>query len=238
MSNLILVRHGQATFLQGDYDRLSPLGVEQARHLGRFWAEKGIAFDRVFTGPRVRQARTAEIVGNQYQEQGLALPPIEKLEELNEYDADVIMREFLPILSEKSSRVRILAEQHELASGTDRYQTFQKVFEVVMVAWIEGKVSKDGVESWAEYRARVKSGIEKITRTEGKGLRIAAFTSGGPIAATMQLALGISDRSTLELNWRVRNCSLSEFIFSGERFSLDSFNALPHLREESLWSYR
>jgi hypothetical protein len=31
---------------------------------------------------------------------------------------------------------------------------------------------------------------------------------------------------------------LSEFIFSGDRFSLDSFNALPHLREESLWSYR
>src|SRR5437868_11884703 len=63
MSQLILVRHGQAAFLSDDYDRLSPIGEIQARRLGDFWRTRGITFDRIFTGPRVRQINTAKYVG-------------------------------------------------------------------------------------------------------------------------------------------------------------------------------
>ena len=55
------------------------------------------------------------------------------------------------------------------------------------------------------------------------------FTSGGVIGVAVQIALGTPDPSGLEINWRVRNSSLTEFLFSGERLSLDSFNTLPHL---------
>jgi hypothetical protein len=41
----------------------------------------------------------------------------------------------------------------------------------------------------------------------------------------------------LEVNWRVRNCSLTEFVFTKDRFTLDSFNALPHLENPALWTY-
>jgi len=42
----------------------------------------------------------------------------------------------------------------------------------------------------------------------------------------------------LELHWRLRNGSLTEFAFTRDRFTLDSFNTVPHLDDPALWSYR
>ena len=53
----------------------------------------------------------------------------------------------------------------------------------------------------------------------------------------VQTALGAPARSFLDVNWRVRNCSISEFVFSRDRLSLDSFNTLPHL-DPALHTYR
>ena len=62
--------------------------------------------------------------------------------------------------------------------------------------------------------------------------RVAVFTSGGPIGVAVMTALGAPDRRALELNWRTRNASLTHFLFSGGKISLDGFNATPHLRPE------
>ena len=42
MSELLVVRHGQASLFSDDYDVLSDLGREQAGRLGRAWQERGI----------------------------------------------------------------------------------------------------------------------------------------------------------------------------------------------------
>ena len=47
MSLLTLVRHGQASFFQEDYDQLSPLGEQQARLLGEHWVRQGVRFDEI-----------------------------------------------------------------------------------------------------------------------------------------------------------------------------------------------
>jgi hypothetical protein len=54
----------------------------------------------------------------------------------------------------------------------------------------------------------------------------------------VQNVLNAPERSALEINWRVRNCSLTEFTFSRDRVSLDSFNAIPHLDDPALQTYR
>ena len=46
------------------------------------------------------------------------------------------------------------------------------------------------------------------------------------------------DRSALEMAWRLRNASLTEFVFTQNRFTLDSFNSVPHLADPALWTYR
>ena len=60
MGNIYLVRHGQAAFGTEHYDRLTDLGVAQARLLGAYFARRQIRFDAVFTGTLRRQAETAQ----------------------------------------------------------------------------------------------------------------------------------------------------------------------------------
>jgi broad specificity phosphatase PhoE len=98
-------------------------------------------------------------------------------------------------------------------------------------------VNAKGVESWLEFRARVRRGLS-IVRSDGRGRRIAVFTSAGPVAAAVQLALGADDDTALSMAFRVRNSSFSQFLFSGNRFSLASFNETPHLVDASLVTLR
>jgi broad specificity phosphatase PhoE len=37
------------------------------------------------------------------------------------------------------------------------------------------------------------------------------------------------DIKAADLNWRVHNCSVTRYTFSGERVSLDTFNDVSHL---------
>jgi len=98
-------------------------------------------------------------------------------------------------------------------------------------------VTTPGVETWLEFRARVRHALS-LVRAEARGQRIAAFTSAGPVASAVQLALGSDDDTTVSLAFRVRNSSVSEFVFSGERFSLASFNETPHLSDAALVTVR
>ena len=81
-------------------------------------------------------------------------------------------------------------------------------------------------------------GLSKLAANGGKGEQVAVFTSGGPVGVTMQRALNLSPENTLRVAWMVRNGAYSEFLFSGERFTLSSFNAFPHLEGSSLLTYR
>jgi broad specificity phosphatase PhoE len=156
--------------------------------------------------------------------------------ELNEYDADSIVKHFAPQLAARDSQFRLLVDA--TASGSDKNRRFQKMFEALMNRWITGELDSHQVESWRTFRDRVQRGLRRITQSGVSGRRVAAFTSGGPIGVAVQIALNAPDRSGLELNWRVRNCSLTEFVFSGERLSLDSFNAIPHLDDPALRTFR
>lgn len=239
MSHLILVRHGQAAFLSDDYDRLSPIGETQARRLGDFWSARGISFDGVFTGPRVRQINTAKYVGESYAEAGLAWPAPVMIEELDEYDGDGILREILPALAASDAGLQSLLDNYEQASEpTDRYKHFQKMFEAVTILWVRGTTASPRVESWRGFHDRVRRGMTRIVDGVTGGKRLAVFTSGGPISVMAQLAMRAPEEMAMELNWRIRNCSLTEIVFTKDRLTLDSFNGIPHLHDPALWTYR
>ena len=70
------------------------------------------------------------------------------------------------------------------------------------------------------------------------GRRVVVFTSGGPIGFAVQHALQAPPRSFLDVNWRIRNCSVTEFLFDRSRFTLDSFNGVSHLDDAALRTYR
>src|SRR3569832_900478 len=58
VGTLYLIRHGQASYGEADYDRLSPRGIEQAQAIGRWAASAGL--HALFAGPLRRQQQTAE----------------------------------------------------------------------------------------------------------------------------------------------------------------------------------
>lgn len=239
MSQLILVRHGQAAFLTDDYDRLSPLGEEQARRLGEYWTLRNVTFDAVFTGPRKRQRDTGRIVCEQYSRAGMPIPELMELPEFDEYDADGIMTHLLPQLLERDVRFRQLHEAFA-ASATDaeRRRNFQKRFEVITLAWLRGEALSPNVESFRDFHARVQRGLRHIQQSSASGSRVAVFSSGGAISVSTQLATRAHEDMVLEFNWRIRNGALNEFVFSKDRLSLDSFNAIPHLDDPALHTYR
>ena len=44
MAELVLIRHGQASFGADDYDKLSDMGWRQSRWLGEYFAERGVGY--------------------------------------------------------------------------------------------------------------------------------------------------------------------------------------------------
>jgi broad specificity phosphatase PhoE len=239
MSSLVLVRHSQANMFGEDYDQLSATGEMQAERLGDFWIQRGVIFDEIYTGPRRRQRRTAELVGARYALAKLAWPEPVMIDELDEYDGDGMMKEFLPALAAQDERIRQLAEAaKEHNSGPERYRHFQRLFESLVKLWTQGALDSPRVESWQSFHDRVRRAFERITAGEPSGRRIAVFTSGGPISIAVQLAMRAPEQMAIELNWRIRNCSLTEIVFTKDRFTLDGFNSIPHLNDPALWTYR
>jgi broad specificity phosphatase PhoE len=239
MGYLVLVRHGQSRTFEKESDQLSPLGEEQARTLGKFWLERGEKFDEVYSGSLVRQRRTAELASQSFTEAGLRWPEVQTFPEFNEYDSNGILNRLVPALAEADDRFRALADAFEQnRNAPDRNRHFQKMFEVVTSVWLGGELEVEGVESWRSFQSRVRDAIKRIITAEGSGRRVAVFTSGGVIGLAVQNVLNAPDRAALEINWRVRNCSLTEFTFGRDRLSLDSFNTIPHLDDPALRTYR
>jgi broad specificity phosphatase PhoE len=239
MSRLFLIRHAQASFFEPDYDKLSSLGEEQARLLGKYWSQRNISFDRIYCGPRLRQKSTTEIVSDGFRAAGHAFPELTVLHEFDEYPGDVVLRESLPRLLESDSRIREWhREYHKAPDSPEKLKYFQRIFEVVIGKWAAGELFVGGAESWPEFCARVNRGLSQILSGAESGRQLAVFSSGGPVGVAMQRALNLSPQDTLRTVWMSRNCSYSEFLFSGGRFTLSTFNAFPHLDNVSLLTYR
>src|SRR5688572_13922290 len=155
MSVLTLVRHGQASYMAEDYDRLSPLGEEQARKLGQFWCRHELVFDHVFHGPAKRHIRTMEIAGEEVKKAGLPWPDSTSLPEVDEFDAYQVMKRMVPVLIEHDPEVRRL--NHEFFSNQESPEAgrvLQKLFEQVARHWSSGEFDMPEVESWSQFRAR------------------------------------------------------------------------------------
>ena len=149
------------------------------------------------------------------------------------------MESSLEGLAESNPQVREMQQTFLTAnSPQEKHKSFQRLFEVVIGKWVGGEIKVEDVESWPEFCARVARGLELICSADGGGENVAVFSSGGPIGVSLQRALDLSSENTLKVAWMARNCSFSEFLFSGDRFTLSSFNELPHLDDPSLVTYR
>lgn len=239
MSTLFVVRHGQASFFEANYDQLSTLGERQSKLLGQYWVRRGIAFDEIYSGPRQRQVRTADLIGEVYRQAGLHWPEVQVANEFDEYHAEAVLKQSLPTLVEQNPTIRDLyAAVQQATDQKEILRTFQRVYEVVISSWAQEELSLAEIEPWRDFLARVQGGLDAITRKKGRGRRVAIFTSGGPVGVTLMRALGLTSQRTLEMAWMVRNAAVTEYIFSQDRFTLSQFNGVSHLDDAELLTYR
>lgn len=239
MSAIWVVRHGQASFLADNYDRLSPLGERQSRLLGDHWLQAGVTFDQVYSGPAERQIRTGQIIAEAYREAGRPWPGPMVDPELDEFPAEDVFRHCLPVLLARHPHLAAsFAEFQAATEFLPKQRAFDRLLREVSQRWMLGEVDGLGVPTWRDFCHRIEAAVSRIRAAAPKSSRIAVFTSGGPTAATARVALGLSYEATLELTWSPRNASVSEFLFTSGRFSLSTFNSTAHLPEASLLTYR
>lgn len=203
---LFLIRHGQASFGKADYDQLSELGCRQSEILGMYLAQNRVKFDLVFTGTKKRQIQTAKLVAKAYAHQGLFFPNIEQEPAFDEFDAFKVWEDYLPHLLNRHPGL-----QRDVQRINSDDQAFERIFSLILEEWLKGTCNKPDTPTWTSFKHRVTSGYKNLSSWGLQRKNVALFTSGGPIAVTMQLALDLTDLTTVQLSKTILNTSLSKF---------------------------
>lgn len=229
MSELILVRHGQASFGKDNYDQLSDQGRQQVAHLVAHWENLGDRFDAIYSGTLQRQQETAKILLPAIADQESHLHP-----GLNEYNADALLNIYW---RDHAAHDGLNHQRDEIRH--DR-KTFQRILEKTCERWIQGQLEPSDAdttfESWRTYRYRVLSALDEIMQTHTRGSQVVISTSGGVIAVALQRALSLQDDQVIACNWMIHNSSVTRLVYSGDRVSMGAFNSLTHLETPELRS--
>jgi len=208
MAELVLVRHGQASFGADDYDKLSDLGWRQSRWLGEHFRERGTAFDLVMRGSLRRHAETLAGIA---EGMGRALEGKEDAG-LDEYDAQALLTAHLG--------------GQGLPQGSNRREHF-RVLREAMYCWTGGTLDGAAHEPFAEFRGRVLAALASLRRSSAK--RVLVVSSGGPISTILAEVLGMPPRGVVDLNLQTRNTGITELQAGASRIHCVSFNNVPHL---------
>ena len=205
MSHITLIRHGQANskaLTEADYDRLSPLGHQQAQWLGEHLRETQNFHARLYSGTLRRHRETADGM-----DMGMERIEDERLNELEYF-----------------TMAKALEAEHGIAAPTEQ-SAFVAHFPVVLQHWLEDKI-EGAPERFASFQSRIKEVLSEIGDGDGPAL---AVTSGGVIAMTMRLHLSLDIPATANIALAIMNSSLHRLYPIGGTWAPVMFNAVPHL---------
>ncbi len=223
--------------MKADYDELSEHGRAQARALGEYFSGREERFDAVWSGPARRHHDTAALAAEALGAGPQPWPERRELPQIDEHDAFSLVKAAGTALADDPEVAQGQRELLASRSPADRSRTFQRVFEAVMHRWMQGTFEPEGVETWPQFRDRVRAGLDAMITSGAR--RPIAFSSVGPVAVMLQRALGTSDADSFRTAWRLRNTGLTTFVFDGQgRFTLDRYNELPHLSDPEHWTFR
>jgi len=231
MPALYLIRHGQASFDAEDYDQLSSLGEQQAAHLGRAFAATALRPQHIVCGGLKRHRQTAEhclagLNGESVSEVDWQIDP-----DWNEYDHLDLLQAYTAAPGQGEQMVADMA-------GENPRVGFQRHFAKAMQRWVSGQYDDEYAESWAQFSARIRRGLDAASRN-AKG-NVFVFTSGGAISAVCGQVLGLNANASAELSWQLANAAYSKILSGQSGLKLLSINEHSHFdgRHRELLSYR
>lgn len=196
---LILIRHGQASFGAADYDRLSPLGHEQAERLGAALAAAGVKPGGFWRGTMRRHRETLEGLAR-----GMGLEADAQTHPgLDEFDGEALLA----------------------ASGAAASQDPAAHFRALRRAmgdWQAGRIGGPP-ERWNDFRARVGAALDALAASDADG-PIVTVSSGGPISTLAMIALAAPEATQIDLQMQMVNAALTRLVLARRGPILQSFN--------------
>ena len=212
MTDIYLVRHGQASFGKSNYDKLSELGIQQSIWLGNYFKARDIIFDSVYTGDMVRHHETAQGIA-----QGLQYLPEPSIDSsLNEFNFQAVAGAYLARYPDQ--------KVPEGAPPAEYYRLLKKA----MLAWAANELDHSLLdESWEQFETRVERMLNTLKATDAR--RVLVVSSGGAIAMMLKHILGYDSPTVINMNLQIRNASFSQCFANARGVHLNNFNSVPHL---------
>jgi broad specificity phosphatase PhoE len=218
MGSLFLVRHAQARFGSSDYDRLSPLGMQQARLAGQYFAAFPTVVARIVAGTLKRQIDTASAIAERLSAITGRAVQVDMDPRLDELALDEHIERILPMLPDPTGAIAT-----DWAEAKTSSRSYQKVIRRVFPFWQTMSAVAES-ESWSAFGARIQAALKDLTTDSGRGETTVAVSSGAVIATATQQVLGLPQEATYGLFEVMKNCSVTHFLHSSNRISLSSFN--------------
>ena len=167
MSELVFVRHGQASFGSDSYDKLSQAGFEQVKLLARHWQELGETFHHLYAGDLRRQQETAGELLHHVEE---SQRKIKVNPAFNEYDGEPLIAIYLRDHAEAEGF------HPALSLPIPEERLYQKVFEAATAKWIRDELEPaeedDGFEPYREFQGRVHNAMDELMARHQQGSRV------------------------------------------------------------------
>ncbi|MDP3515862.1 MAG: histidine phosphatase family protein [Pseudohongiella sp.] len=228
MSQLFLVRHGQASFGAANYDQLSALGYQQSAWLGEHFAELGVQFSHVVTGTLARQKQTAASI---LETSGQCVS-IETDSGFNEFD-------FHTLVSVYCHSCGI-----DVPDTKDGGRLFFQMLRKAIHAWSQDQLYvrtvelpsaqtpiHPALETWSEFYGRVSNAMQALCSDESEH-NVLVVSSGGAMAMALSQILDCGVETLINLNMQTRNTGIHHLFFNAKGFQLAAFNNQPHLQRQ------
>jgi broad specificity phosphatase PhoE len=134
-----------------------------------------------------------------------------------------------PALNEYDSLALIEAIHPQPLARPDTPELYRHHFRLLrqaLQAWIAGQIAPRGMPPFEQWRAGIQAALDHVRQAHQGAVLL--VSSGGPIATAVGQVIEASPTSWIELNLRIRNASVTQFEFNPKRYSLLTYNTLPH----------
>jgi broad specificity phosphatase PhoE len=227
MTDIYFIRHGQASFGEKNYDRLSKTGHDQAILLADYFIDMEAYFPVVYSGTKKRQIDTARPIVSRLTENDVGTQLV-VLPGLDEFDISSFLHHC------KDDIVRddpSFAE--DLHHCFTDFRSFQRIF-VKALSWsLSVKKAIPNIECFSHFKNRVCFTIENIVKESSAYKKVAVVTSGGVLALLMQMVQGFSDIEAIGKVWSFYNTSVTIFYADQGALEFKLKNSVVHLNDPS-----
>lgn len=210
MSQLILVRHGQASFGKANYDQLSEQGEQQAIWLGEHFNAISLKADLIVSGSlqRHQQTKNGMLAGWSPKAEEKTMP------DWNEFDFQQVVASYLSLFPDEKPT-------------SNQPKDFFRLLKNALSAWSKNQLSDTLPETWEQFNNRVTKALDTTLKEPHKN--IVVVSSGGTISLALGLIMNLAPETIIDLNLQTRNTGLSEVFFNASSRYVAGFNSVPHL---------